>query len=519
MSTPPGAPPAAQRFAARLRARWWLLPIALAFFYVVPYYPKIHSANELPRAYLVKALVDHGSLAIDDGVARWGATADVSPWRGRSYSNKAPGSSILTAPAYAVTSWLLGHEPSLGLTVWLGRVVTGIVPTLLLLWILYGHLARYGLGDSARRLVLTVYALGSMAMPYSLLFISHQPSAVAVVLAWIGAQQVLDGQGGVKRMAAAGLAAGFAPLLDYQAAFALPPLALLLGVRLWRHERRDQRWRWALAAVAGALLPVVVLLGYHQLAFDSPWRTGYDASETFAIYHRQGFLGITELRWRAFLGSMVTADNGLLVFAPYWALALPGLRRLWRAGHRGDAAMMAATAIGLLLFLSSITFWRGGWQLGPRYVTVMLPMLLAPVAVEMQAWSRHWLGAILVAAACLVGVAVYAGSCAQFPHFPERFPNPFFEITVRLWTDGHAAPNPLALLGVGGPWSLVPYVLAVAVAVALALRAQLGSWRVVLGGAAVAVVALGCLRAVPHGQARNEDAYQWIRGSMTQSVW
>jgi hypothetical protein len=63
----------------------WLIAIAAAYLYVFPYFPRIHSANELPRVYLVKAMAEDGTFAIDRGVARWGATADVSPWGGHQY--------------------------------------------------------------------------------------------------------------------------------------------------------------------------------------------------------------------------------------------------------------------------------------------------------------------------------------------------------------------------------------------------------------------------------------------------
>jgi hypothetical protein len=525
-SAAPGRAGGAPRWR-RLRAlpRWWWL-VAFALLYVVPYYPKVQSANELPRAYLVKAIVDHHRVSIDESVARWGTTADVSPWRGRAYSNKAPGTSLLTAPVYAASELLLGGEPSLAFTVWLGRLVTGLVPTGILLALLPGFLARYGVSAAVTQLVTVLYALGSMAMPYSLLFIAHQPSAVAVAAAWMLAQRVADEPGAAAppasgrssslppavRLLLAGFAAGWAPLLDYQAAFALPPLALWLGWQLWS---RPDRLRLFVAAAAGAALPIAALLGYHALAFDSPWRTGYDTSVTFAVYHQQGFLGITKLRWIAFHNSMVGADNGLLTFAPWLLLALPGLVLLWRRGRRGEAVTLGAIAALYILFLSSITFWRGGWQLGPRYIVVMLPLLLPPIAVAAEAALRHRAGAIAVLAAGFFGVIVHAASCAQFPYFPERFRNPVHEVTLRLWAEGLAAPNPLRWLGVPGAWSLAPYVVAVALAVGLSARAAVASWRPVFFSALLAFALLAALGLAPRSGAGGEAAFQWIRSAMT----
>ncbi len=482
----------------------------------MPYYPRVHNANELPRAYLVKAIVDHQRVDIDKGVARWGTTVDVSPWNGHSYSNKAPGTSFLTAPVYAVVR--VAGEPTIHTTVWLGRVVTGVLPTLLLLALLPGVLARFGVRPPYAQLTLVTYALGSMALPFSYLYISHQPSAVFLALAWILSMRVADAgvlpgappmspRRALWWMFLAGTAAGWAPTCDYQSAFALPLLAALLIPRLWR---RPDRWRLLLATTVAAAIPIALLLAYHQAAFDSPWRTGYDASVTFASFHQQGFLGITKLRWAAFSNSMVGVDNGLLIFAPWLLLALPGFALLWRRGHRAEAATFAAIAALYILFLSSITFWRGGWQMGPRYIIAMLPFLLVPIALAMQATTQRPLGQALVLTACFFAVLVYAGSSAQFPYFPERFINPLHEVTVRLWREGFAAPNPLKTLGVPGPWSLLPYIAAVVAAVALSARAICASWRPVVVALILAVSLFAALRLAPFSK-DGEHGYQWVR--------
>ncbi|HEU4734228.1 MAG TPA: hypothetical protein VFT22_40330, partial [Kofleriaceae bacterium] len=149
----------------------WLAAIAIVYLYAFPYFPKIHSANELPRAYLVRAIVEDHTFAIDRGVATWGATADVSPSGGHLYSNKAPGSSLLAVPAYAAVRAVAG-APSLAVTIWICRVVAGIAPMLAFLALLWRFLARFAPDPGVRRLVVLGYALGSLAMTYSILFYS-----------------------------------------------------------------------------------------------------------------------------------------------------------------------------------------------------------------------------------------------------------------------------------------------------------------------------------------------------------
>src|SRR5262249_59678784 len=110
-------------------------------------------------------------------------------------------------------------------TLWLCRVWTGAVPTLLFLWLLWRFLARWAPRAETRRLVIVAYGLGSLAMTYSVLFIAHQLSAVCIATAWIVAVWVIEDGLDLRWMVAAGAAAGGAMLGGYQAAVAGVPVA------------------------------------------------------------------------------------------------------------------------------------------------------------------------------------------------------------------------------------------------------------------------------------------------------
>ncbi len=531
----PTRPPS--RLGAWARRHALLLGIAAAMLYVFPYFPGIRSANELPRVYLVQAMADDGSFAIDGGVARYGTTVDVSCANapkgtsleqcrargGHFYSNKAPGSSMVALPGYialkAATA-MLGRAPTLGEVTWVCRVTTGVLPTLALLWLLLGFLRRFVPGDDAsvRRVTIVAYALGSMALTYSLLFISHQLSAVCIAAAWILLVQGLDGERGPRALVLAGVLAGAAPLCDYQAAFAGVPVTIWLVVQLIAQRRADW-WKVLGRLLLGAAGPIAVLLLYHAACFGGPLRTGYDASTTFAHFHQQGFLGITELRAEALAGSTISGDNGLITFAPWLLLALPGLvLMIWRRGPmRGHALTIAGVALVYLLFISSINFWRGGWQLGPRYITAMLPFLLPPAAMTLAAIDRWWWARGLAWGSILVGVAVYAGSAGLFPHFPEAFGNPVHDLVLQLVRDGDAGPTALTLFGAHGAWTLLPYAIIVGVVLGAALlrgpEVRRRWWSLGLA-LAIAIATLAAYRAFPHGGRAADRAYQFVRTTM-----
>lgn len=504
----------ARRFLARFArlGGWqhgWLIAIAITYLFSFPYFPRIHSANELPRVYLTQAIVDDHTLAIDRGVATWGGTADVSPSNGHQYSNKAPGSSILVAPVYAAIR-VVAPRPSLGFTLWLCRLVGGILPTLAFLWLLWGFLARAAPDPDIRRLVLLGYGLGSMAMTYSILFYSHQLGAVCVGSAWILAVDVVERRRGFGSMAAAGALAGAAMLADYQAVFAAVPVAVYVVVKLWSRSRRDLGQAIAYA-VAGAAAPIIILLAYHTVCFGSPWRTGYDASTTFAQFHQQGFLGITKLRWEAFTGSFVRPDNGLITLAPWWLLSIPGAVVLARRGRdeRALVATSAAVVVIYVLFISSINFWRGGWGVGPRYITAMLPFLLPMVAAQLQAWRDRPLVLGLAAGTLVVGITIYVLSSLTFPYWPDSVANPLYDITFHLLADGLVAPNALTAIGLGGVITLVPVLVLVILAFGAPL-VRIATWRAALIAAAVAAVIIGAYVAFPRNAHETAHAYAFV---------
>jgi hypothetical protein len=487
------------------RHRWWIAILA-AYLYVFPYFPRIHSANELPRVFLVRAIVDEQTFAIDSQMRLWNETrlGDVSPYRDHIYSNKAPGSSLLAVPFYAAVRWTLG-EPSLATSVWLCRVFAGIVPALLFLWLLWGFLARFAPEPDVRRLLIIAYAFGSMAMTFSLLFFSHQLSAVCIASAWILALDVLDRRRGMRVMLAVGLLAGAAPLVDYQAAFGGVPVAAHVMWRLVRWPRREVARAIALA-VAGAAVPIALLFAYHAACFGSPLRTGYDASETYAAYHQQGFLGLTRPHLDALWGSFVSVGNGLFTLAPWWLLAIPGTWLLWRRGDRAFALVAAGQGVLFAVFVASLTFWRGGWSIGPRYITVMLPFLLPAVGATLTELRARPLALGAMAGGIVTAVVVYSGSVMTFPYWPDSLRDPLYEVTFRLVGDGVVAPSVASACGISGPVAMLPFVALVAGLTGWTI-ARAAGWRGLALAVAVGAALAGSLGLVPHGDAHADRAY------------
>jgi hypothetical protein len=467
----------------------WLVAIAGVYLYLFPYFPRIQSANELPRVYLVKAIVEDHTFAIDRQIKQYGQTSDLSSWGGHYFQNKAPGSSLLVVPAYAAVRLVAG-DPSLAVSMWLCRIVAGIIPALIFLAWLFRFLARFTPEPEVRTLTLVVYGLGSMAMTYAMLYYSHQLSAICIGGAWI---LVVEN----RRPLVAGLLAGCAVLVDYQTAFALVPIGVFVAVK----QPRTIPW-----AIAGALAPFAVLLYYHQACFGSPLRTGYATAIVYGSDHAHGLLGMTRPRLAAIWGTLLAPDNGLFVLMPWLLVAIPGGIALWKRGERAFVATSLGVVAVFLYFIWSIVFWRGGWEIGPRYVTAMLPFVVPLVAAGLAQLRAQPRLIELACGAIVMSVAIYVLSAATLPYWPDALKNPLYDVTFRLLGDNAVSPSLGSACGIPGLLGVVPALAAAAGVTGWAI-ARVAGRRALIYAVVVAIVVLGALSLVPHGGAYADGAY------------
>lgn len=154
-----------------------------------------------------------------------------------------------------------------------------------------------------------VAALIGISCPFLFYFRAVYPE-MAGALALIFAYRVVRRENaGMVALACAGAAAGFLPWLHVKFLIFTVSLSLLACVRLYRSPAR-------LAAFLAPQVPALLLLMRHfQTAYGS-WlpNAQYGTSEP----------PITRFILRGVPGLLLDRDHGLLPFAPYWYLALPG---------------------------------------------------------------------------------------------------------------------------------------------------------------------------------------------------
>lgn len=441
--------------------RWWvLIALGTIYVYAFPYFGALRHANELPRILTTVQLAERATFRLDERLDDLGSRADVSTTpSGHYFQNKAPGLSIIALPVYyplQLGYQLVGRRPPMMLATWLLRVLLVTVPAIAFLVFFRRVAQRFASAPEAQNGALVAYALGSMALPYGILFMSHALAASLVGVAFaISVATVRDRVPEIRAALGVGALLGLAMLTEYQALFGA---VMVAGYLVWGVGRR---WRVALALVAASLPFVAALALYHRAAFGSAFRTGYSYSVDPA--NRVGIMGIVGFSKESLAQLFVGIDNGLLLLSPWVLLAVVGgvviARDVEARARVGREALVAAiVAVVYLAFVAALHphFGRAGWSVGPRYLAVAMPFLAWLAASGLDFCLRHTALRVPAFALVLMGVGIHLLAATTYPHWPLEFQNPLFEVSVRLLREGHAPHSLGTLVGLRGVLSLAP---------------------------------------------------------------
>jgi hypothetical protein len=390
---------------------------------------------------LTYAIVDRGTIRIDGLDDQ---TGDKAWFQGHFYTDKLPGFSLLAAGPYAMAKaalrlpdhplgrrglayWTADYWVTLG-TSSLLSALTGVV--------LVGLARDLGCGPRRSALIGLAYGLATPAYAYATMSYGHQASAFAL----LGSFALLWRTGperATARIVAAGFLAAYASVIELQ----VGPVSAILGLYLVAQVAGRYRKASALGEFAvGAVVPTLVLLGYNQLAFGSPWDMGYfhHATPIFRDVHSADHpLGLRHPDWSKASALLWGGYRGLLYYAPIVALAVPGWGVLIARRYWGMAAVSAASVAAIFLVNLSYPEWTGGLSTGPRLLVPSLPFAMLPVA-SLVASGGRWASAAAVILALAGGVLMllFQGAGARIPN---GYLDPLGEVVWPVWR-GHPGP-------------------------------------------------------------------------------
>lgn len=170
-------------------------------------------------------------------------------------------------------------------------------------------------------------------------------------------------------------------------------------------SRREQRTRTAAILAAGIGAAVLIHLGWNNYRFGSLFDFGYDWRETIPAMPARAFL-ISDIP-RSLVVLLATPGKSLFLWAPLLVLAVIGAPSWWRRDRAFTILVAAAVVTGLLVYAAYL-FPEGGYAHGPRHLVPIVP-LFALLAAGPQA--SRWPRPALIACA-IVGLTMAVPSVA-----------------------------------------------------------------------------------------------------------
>ncbi|WP_193754552.1 hypothetical protein [Sphingomonas sanguinis] len=361
--------------------------------------------NNATRLFATIRMVEDGTATIDP-LAH--LTIDKAQFGAHAYLDKAPGMTLMALAPVALTDLVTGdraarHDPTPidpGFVAYLKlrtrvAAATGSALLTAIAAVLLFDLALSLTGSAGAALFASLaYALGTPIWGYSTTLLGHASVAALFVIALVGVAR-----GGVRWLAVAGLALGWAVVVEYQAVLAGSVIGLWA---LWRCRAQP---RALVPFLAAGLVGLIPLLAYNLFAFGTVFRIGYSGVVGFEGMN-QGLFGLTFPRMAVLRAILLEPARGLLWVAPILFLAPLGLGLLVETrATRGLALTAAGVVVVALLVNAAYVYWDGGNATGPRHAMPLAGVLalgLAPLWVAVRvAWARGLLAALL-----LVSIAI-----------------------------------------------------------------------------------------------------------------
>lgn len=451
----------------------FLFLCALPMLGVFPYLGPVNNPNENVRTYMTMALVERGTLRIDEMVRTFGWVNDMArvpePGGGAYFASvKAPATSIAGVPAYWLYSRVIGpmfgkHFPTektpgperivwLRNSTWACRLLAVQIPCFLFLVFFERYLRAFTSDRVLRLSAVAAACLGTNYLAYTHMFASHAVFAIAAFGAFAICERELvrsRGEARDRRLSRAFLAGFFTSWcvsLEYHAL----PLAVVLTLWALYTFYRPTR---LLAFGAGGSINAAMVMLFQWRAFGSPFTPGHKMVENqaFAAEHHQGLFGIVLPKLDSIAALAYDRGFGFFGTSPFMSLGLfaipfvvlatgshgsPTERRVRRRG----AIVWLLAMVALVCANAGFLHWRGGWTVGPRYLGAAPPFFAfgAVVALERMIgrnrMRRGFLGGT-AAGLALASVLSIGTVGIVYDTLPESVSRPFAQFSLpMIWT-------------------------------------------------------------------------------------
>ena len=286
---------------------------------------------------------------------------------GGTYYVYLPGFPLIVVPAMALDAvFFPGMLPLVLLTCLIVGVMTAIAIARLVEPYLESRIDSY-----------LMIAAVSLTLPMFFYHFQIYPEMTAALCLALMLKALLDENLGRSGAIVFGLAASLLPWLHTRYYPVLGVCILALIYRTWRDRVhwRTSGWALSLPSISVALQCLYIFHITGSLLPDTLWvLNGYPRGGH--LFNSQAFSGLYYL--------LLGREEGLLVYAPLYLLAVPGVVALWRKSTFAACLSLAVFVPYLWVSASHDQGGAGGWSPATRY--------LVPVTPVLALWLAAWLG-------------------------------------------------------------------------------------------------------------------------------
>jgi len=247
-----------------------------------------------------------------------------------------------------------------------------------------------------------VFAFGTFAFPHGRTFFSEPGTSLLLAVSVLCAIRSRSRSPSLRWPFFAGVAAGGAVLFRVSSLLFLPIIFLyLISVRIQRRDRWSHAWPPIAVYGAGVAGMLVLSGGFNFWRYGSFFALGYSTgSATFA---NPVLSGLSDLYF--------SPGKSLFLYAPIAALGIFGFISLMSRSLRWEAVAIGAIIGAHSILIARLPFWHGDASWGPRYLAIVLPLVVAVAApvtrLRIGRSAAVGLGVVGLLGPALLGTLVY----------------------------------------------------------------------------------------------------------------
>lgn len=369
--------------------------------------------NENTRLDLVRAIAEEGRLSIDTYHKNTGDRLKIG---GSYYSDKAPGTSIVSVPAYLAVKPLAGlagsflgaHEPGgetieysvsdavfhepvdpgfMVLTAMIALTIfASSIPSAFSAIIFRRILLEYSSEDKAD-LITVVFALGTVVFQYSIVYMGYSLAVFFMLAGWLRLVKEESGRG---NYFSPGILLGLSCLFEYSM------IALMPGFIAYKIMVRKKGYRKLITGMLVGLTPLIIYqfmlsgagipyLGLDPQVREVPGVEDCSGGKSLSVQAATCPARHPDRLIQLLLKILAYPYRGLLFYSPALILAFLGAAKMKKENPKALALCVSAITplIIFIAWLGACTEsapWWGGSFFGPRLLSPLTAFFCLPLA-------------------------------------------------------------------------------------------------------------------------------------------